>query len=269
MITYVATRSLLEVVVKRQIALTLLICCAAVGMVMTCQTEPDQSTPKMQKVCSKGVIYEEVAQIATVPVQMTDDEILSISNRLETDVAQLCVDYPLAGIREQFMVLCQEFDQETIRLIAVASRKATGGFASIMRDTSGRLEIRIYIPELESFYESHIDEQESQDDELVAFLLHERYHLIEQGVGLPHETDPAGIVEVERAAWWYCVEELYLPMRNAGRLQGLHPHSIVRLAFIAHEKSQGDMYSPNWTHFARLSTGIPDSVLDEYGAAQP
>jgi len=255
--------------VKRQIVLTLLTGCAAVGLVMIFQSDSDQNTPQKQKVCSKGVISQEVAQIATVPVQMTDDEIFAISSRLEIHVASLCDNYPLVDVREQFMALCQELDQETIHLIAVASRKATGGFASILRDTSGRLEIRIYIPELESFYEYYLDDQEIQDDELVAFLLHERYHLIEQGLGRPHETDPAGIVEGERAAWWYCVEEIYLPMRNADRLQGLHPHSIVRLAFIAHEKSQGDMYAPNWTHFSRLSTGIPDPVLDQYGAAQP
>lgn len=117
--------------------------------------------------------------------------------------------------------------------------------------------IQFFVPAVVDHYDK-ITDADTRDDTIVGILLHEEYHLKHHVFVDRTGQDPKVFLPIEEGeAWWWCVEELYLPMMRSGRLKRLPSNDSVASALMAYRDARGDRYSPAWTQFSlnAASTG--------------
>ena len=182
-----------------------------------------------------------------------------IRERLLHDCDRIAANYPIVEIRQRFATFVQRLARKDVLMHCSA-----GYLNGNQRDSvaladqhEGKPMIQFFVPAVVDHY-NKITDVDTRDDTIVGILLHEEYHLKHHVFVDRTGQDPKVFLPIEEGeAWWWCVEELYLPMMRNGRLKQLPRNDSVASALMAYQDSRGNRYSPAWTLFSlnAASTG--------------
>lgn len=165
------------------------------------------------------------------------------------------LSYPVESLRARFAQTDERIKSGEIALamsLVFPDVKALGGART---NEHGQPELIIWVQVVMELWQDIDGDRELFKDQIIGVILHEEYHLDHhQGDGSDDES-PEIAVQQESEAWWYSIEQVYLPQINAGRLH--HVDVSIRDGIRAYRAAKGDPYSVAWQEFAEEATGRP------------
>jgi hypothetical protein len=187
------------------------------------------------------------------------DQIAFVNSQLMPAWNHIRAYYPLPKLRKDFDRFMARTQDGDVQIITMSKRQMAGAPPAMATRVNGRLSVVLCIPAWMDIW-NEIGERETIADIVVAIMLHEQYHLDHH-----YNTPPARIsyrqrVENESEAWWYSLEECYLPMFNEGRLSNLpkdDPDQAITNAVLAYSIAKGDRRHPAWQEFVESVSPPP------------
>ena len=194
------------------------------------------------------------ATTSTDPNQPTMAQQVFVKNILLPTLDQAMISYPIASIHNRFIACMKRINTGQIALGVSATPSPQGAFAAAIKDPDGKLRILISVPVAMQTLSDINDDRELFTDYMVGIMLHEEYHLIVQGGYCPGELSFDEMAQSESEAWWFTIEEVYLPMIRAGRLQCVDQATMEGLT--AYRQAKGDKNHSAWVAFSKSATGL-------------
>ena len=172
-------------------------------------------------------------------------------------LAEATASHPVPAVRDGLRDVHRRQREGVLRIRTTDNKINFGGMAAIIDGQKTILiNVRPWRQDLSKFNRNSIM------DVIAVTILHELYHLDHHPIGYVtqngariHQPEAVGTTFMkESEAWWWVVETLVIPIREAGRLQDLLPESRDYKAIQAYKNAHGDPTSPAWTAFVKTVT---------------
>ncbi len=174
------------------------------------------------------------------PVYTQDEMRAFLGNVLMPLLHSARQEYPVVSVRESMEGLMARIERHEI-LLVIQPVYMGGGLARSGMSQDGRPMLEIILPAAMQFHEETGRDTESFQDEMIATVLHEQYHIDH------HFKAPLPATQAESEAWAYTIREVYLPMSKAGRLKQVD--STAGAGILSYHACGGDTNHRAWQAF--------------------
>lgn len=151
--------------------------------------------------------------------------------------------YPVLAIRQKVDAFMARIQSGEVRL-NLHTAPAGNALAAANAEERDPYIMMVFMPAMINLFTQVNGDQDSFQDEVVAIFLHEEYHLnhhmAQPGQAFDHHRN-------ESEAWWWTIEQVYLPMIHAGRLKMVD--DTVQDAINAYREARGNPEAPCWKRF--------------------
>lgn len=188
----------------------------------------------------------------------TPEQIAFVHSQLFPAWDHIRAYYPMPQLRREFGRLMQRTQGGDLRIRVEPKRFLSGAPPAMATRINGQLTIVLCVPALIDIW-NEIGERETIADIIVGIMLHEQYHLDHHSSIPPEQVTRQQLIDHEAEAWWYTVEQCYLPMLQGGRLTHLpqDPDQSITNAVLAYQVANGRRNHPVWRQFAESVTSAP------------
>lgn len=238
---------------KSKAIVLLLVLALAAGIILIIhqsRVPPPKKQPQPKPVSTPSTA---IAQAADKP---TPEQIKFVNELLLPIVNEARQSYPIHSIRKKLDKLIGRFETGQISLQMMAVESDQSAIAAAVKTENGQLQLFVVVPAAMRLWVDIRADRELFKDNIVGFYLHEEFHLIVEGGHKAGEQSPSEMAESESKAWWYTIEEVYLPMIRANRLRMIN--ESLHDGLEAYREANGDRHHPAWVEFSKQATGLYD-----------
>lgn len=201
-------------------------------------------------------VVQSVAPVQTTDPGPTPEQEKWMREHFLHDCDRIAKTYPIEPIRQQFAAFVQRLTRKEVLMHCSAGylNGTERDSVSLADQHEGKPMIQFFVPAVVDHY-NKITDVGTRDDTIVGILLHEEFHLQHHVFTDRTGQDPKVFLPIEEGeTWWWCVENLYLPMVRQGRLQHLPINDSVSAALRAYRDSRGNPNTAAWMQFAINTT---------------
>jgi len=186
------------------------------------------------------------------PIEVTEEVNRFIKEVFIPDLRRLAQEYPIESVRVEMASTYEAVQDGRVKLTLAPGQNFRSALFFAIHTPEQRALCFSY-PRVRALYGS--SSRETRDDVLVGAFTHEGFHLLVQD---PIPNTPEAGVRAESEAWHYTVKEIYLPMREEGRLQGLPASNAAMIAIEAYQRANGNPFHPAWVEWSHHAAGVAE-----------